>query len=291
MSEDVSATMRVGITVILVAALVATVLNLMVMSNSLLTGGQTTLQSGIDSVSQQEFAAYNNSKVSGTQVNTAINLFQGRDIAICIQTKTFKELVCPEAAQGTGFFMNYGAILSCDQSTSKKPTGWKNTVSSDVDANSNSISILATTEEVGGVGASDLFKISAYGVTGTTEPTFSTGATYKKNNEDKWVSVGTNPITVSISGATVGNYYICGLNPSGSTAYYDGKIGCLTQKAGAPNFQALLWDSNGIVQSNNNVIGCSTLGNPQYLLSSARFQSVLIKDSTGSIIGIAFYQI
>ena len=72
MSEDVSATMRVGITVILVAALVATVLNLMVMSNSLLSGGQTTLQSGIDSVSTQEFASYDNTKVSGTQVTTEI---------------------------------------------------------------------------------------------------------------------------------------------------------------------------------------------------------------------------
>ena len=91
MSEDVSATMRVGITVILVAALVATVLNLMVMSSSLLGGGQTTLQSGIDSVSTQEFAPYDNTKVSGTQVATALSLFQGRDVAILIQTKAFAE--------------------------------------------------------------------------------------------------------------------------------------------------------------------------------------------------------
>ena len=73
MSEDVSATMRVGITVILVAALVATVLNLMVMSNSLLSGGQTTLQSGIDSVSTQEFASYDNTKVSGIVCKTYID--------------------------------------------------------------------------------------------------------------------------------------------------------------------------------------------------------------------------
>ena len=92
MSEDVSATMRVGITVILVAALVATVLNLMVMSNSLLSGGQSTLQSGIDSVSQQEFAGFNNVRVTGTQVQTALNLFQGRDIAILVQTKALKNL-------------------------------------------------------------------------------------------------------------------------------------------------------------------------------------------------------
>ena len=289
MSEDVSATMRVGITVILVAALVATVLNLMVMSNSLLTGGQTTLQSGIDSVSQQEFAAYNNTKVSGTQVNTALSLFQGRDVAICIQTKTFKELVCGTAAQGEGYFMNYGAIISSSQDTSMKPSGWTNAVSSVSDAKDTNdkslgnITILTTTPVAGGNGTSD--KISA-----TATDLFQTGATYTttgSGTDTRYTAAGTNPKTVSISGATVGNYYVCGLG----TGYADGMIGTLTQKAGAPNFQALLWDSNGIVQSNNNVIGCSTLGNPQYLLSSARFQSVLIKDSTGSIIGIAFYQI
>ena len=271
MSEDVSATMRVGITVILVAALVATVLNLMVMSNSLLSGGQTTLQSGIDSVSQQEFASYNNSKVSGTQVNTAINLFQGRDIAILIQTKTFKELTCKTAAQGEGYFMNYGAILSCDQSTSEKPEGWYNAVSVNAGNTVIRTTALSTVPESGNITTSGL---------GNLPTIFEVGYSSSEENE-------TNPITISISGATVGNYYIAGLG----SAYNTGKIGALTQKAGAPNFQALLWDSNGIVQTNNNVIGCSSLGNPQYLLSSARFQSVLVKDSTGSIIGIAFYQI
>lgn len=270
MSEDVSATMRVGITVILVAALVATVLNLMVMSNSLLTGGQTTLQSGIDSVSQQEFASYNNTKVSGTQVATAISLFQGRDIAICIQTKTFKDLMCPEATQGSGYFMNYGAILSCNPSTSKKPAGWTTTVGSD--GNITTTAFQSAAQKDGPIGG-----------------------------DGKAFTVGTStavpaPKTVSVSGATVGNYYIAGLGQAGSGqnvikyAVAD-EIGYMEQKLGAPNFQGLLYDSNGIVQTNNNVIGCSTLGNPQYLLSSARFQSVLIKDATGSIVGIAFYQI
>lgn len=263
MSEDVSATMRVGITVILVAALVATVLNLMVMSNSLLTGGQTTLQSGIDSVSQQEFAAYNNSKVSGTQVNTAINLFQGRDIAIVIQTKTFRELTCPTATQGSGYFMNYGAILSCNPSTSKKPAGWI----TEVDSNGN-------------------IKTTAFKSAADKAGPIGTGATSAFTTGDSTAVPA--PKTVSISGATVGNYYIAGL---GTGFAVSDEIGYLEQKQGAPNFTGLLWDSNGIVQANNNIVGCATLGNPQYLLSSARFQSVLIKDATGSIIGIAFYQI
>lgn len=113
MSEDVSATMRVGITVILVAALVATVLNLMVMSNSLLSGGQTTLQSGIDSVSTQEFATYDNTKVSGTQVCTALSLFQGRDVAVIVQTKALAAMSGYESKA-----INYGALVTKDGKTS-----------------------------------------------------------------------------------------------------------------------------------------------------------------------------
>ena len=109
MSEDVSATMRVGVTVILVAALVATVLNLMVMSQSILSNGQSTLQSGIDQVSQQEFEAYNNKKVSGTLVQTAISLYQGRDIAIVVQTKAVRD----ESATSA---MNYNALLCSNYS-------------------------------------------------------------------------------------------------------------------------------------------------------------------------------
>lgn len=263
MSEDVSATMRVGITVILVAALVATVLNLMVMSNSLLSGGQTTLQSGIDSVSQQEFASYNNTKVSGTQVNTALNLFQGRDVAILIQTKTFKENYCKNSSSGKGLFMNYGALMSTSATQSQQPIGFKAEVTKDAGTGKS----VTKTSRIGGTGA----------IKSSTDAT-SAG-----------ITVGTNSATEvfagnTIAGSTAGNYYVVDVTSAGGSAY------CYQQE-GAPNLTGLLYDENGIVQSNSNVIGCSTLGNPQYLLSSARFQSILIKDATGSIIGVCFYQI
>lgn len=220
MSEDVSATMRVGITVILVAALVATVLNLMVMSNSLLSGGQTTLQSGIDSVSTQEFASYDNTKVSGTQVSTALSLFQGRDVAIVIQTKAFAEA----ADGGADKAINYGAILTKDgksSSTSNMPT--KQTYAS------------------------------------------GTSSTY--------------------------------LTPQAKTAYIvnfsdtDAANTAIVRKAGAANYEGYLHNSNGLVDSSYDIIGTTELGNSAYLLSSSRFSSVLIKDPTGSIIGILFKQL
>ena len=255
MSEDVSATMRVGITVILVAALVAVVLNLMVMSNSLLSGGQTTLQSGVDSVSQQEYAAYNNTKVSGTQVNTALSLFQGRDVAILIQTKALREALYGSSskADGTGLYMNYGALVSSVQTES--------TPAIEAVSTANKKVLIATTGD-----STSALKTTSNNFTGSFAwDTFATSL-HGSNTSDLYMAL-VDKTTDSKSNASV------------------------TQKEGQPNKQSLLYDANGVVQSSNNTIGTATLGNYQYLLTSARFQSILIKDATGSINGICFYQI
>lgn len=220
MSEDVSATMRVGITVILVAALVATVLNLMVMSNSLLSGGQTTLQSGIDSVSTQEFASYDNTKVSGTQVSTALSLFQGRDVAILIQTKAFAEA----ADGGADKAINYGAILTKDGKSS-------------------------------------------------TPSNMPAKQTYASGTSSTYLTPqAKTAYIVNVSDTDVANTAI-------------------VRKAGAANYEGYLHNSNGLVDSSYDIIGTTELGNSAYLLSSSRFSSVLIKDPTGSIIGIFFKQL
>lgn len=207
MSEDVSATMRVGVTVILVAALVATVLNLMVMSQSILSNGQATLQSGIDQVSQQEFEVYNNKKVSGTLVQTALSLYQGRDIAIVIQTKSVRE------ALGSQYAINYNSLLCSNLSSA------------------------------------------------TSAPTKGTDSTV-------YTSVTGDGYQVTI-----------------------GNSGGIYQSSGAASYTGLLYATNGLIESSANTVGTTTVGNPQYLLSSARFQSTLIKDNTGVIIGIFFKQV
>lgn len=84
MSEDISATLRTGITVILVAALIAVIINLMGMGTSILNNGQSTLQSGISNVTTQEFSTYNGTNISGTQLTTCLNVFQDRDIAVLV---------------------------------------------------------------------------------------------------------------------------------------------------------------------------------------------------------------
>lgn len=87
MTEDLSVTVRIGVTVTLVAALVATVLSLMVVATTMLTNGQSTLQSGVDRVSLQQYEVYNGGSQSGTDVRAAISLYSGQDIAILVNTK------------------------------------------------------------------------------------------------------------------------------------------------------------------------------------------------------------
>ena len=240
MSEDVSATMRVGITIILVAALVATVLNLMVTSNSLLSGGQTTLQGGIDSVSAQEFASYDNTKVSGTQVNTAMSLFQGRDVAILLQTKAMRGDKDWKGASAVGednCYLNYGALVTSNgkaSSSSNLPKG--------VRYNSD--------------------------VTGT-------GLDNAADADMSMVSEQANLVR-----------YVGVANVATPTD----KVGVF-RTTGASSYTAYLHNTNGLVDTNYSTIGCTLIGNDQYILTSARFSSVLIKDPTGSIIGIVFTQL
>ena len=103
MDENIVASIKLGVSVILVAALVATVLSLTVIANSIMGSGQMTLQSGVDTISVQEYEKYNAKTVSGVDVVSALSLYKGRDIAIIIQTR-----VCRTAGH---WGYNYGAML------------------------------------------------------------------------------------------------------------------------------------------------------------------------------------
>lgn len=123
MGEDVSSQIRVGITVILVAALIVAVLNLMVVAQNVMSSGLGTLESGVDQISAQEFEKYNQKKLSGTSVKAAISLYQSKDMCIVVRTKA-----CIEGKSDGAYAYMYGSLA---QSTNgDKPTSRK-----DVDGN------------------------------------------------------------------------------------------------------------------------------------------------------------
>jgi hypothetical protein len=107
MSEDVSAMIRIAVTVIIVSSLVAAVLNLLVVGRSTMSTGMSNLQAGVNQITLQEFAPYNQKTVYGTEVSSAITLYSGRDIAMLVATNT-----CINDSTGAAEkFYNYGALI------------------------------------------------------------------------------------------------------------------------------------------------------------------------------------
>lgn len=102
MAEDISAQARTGVTVMALAALVAVVLNIMVIAQSIVSTGMSTLQSGVNAIKMQEYETFNNKRVTGVQVKTALTLYTTRDNAIVIGTKN--------ALKSNKYYI-YGALI------------------------------------------------------------------------------------------------------------------------------------------------------------------------------------
>ena len=185
------------------------------------------VQAGYDSVSTQEFASYDDTIISGTQVVTALSMFQGRDVAIVIQTKEFAEL-------GNKLAINYGAILTADGKASND----SNTPGQYADTNKGTV-------------IGDLEDVKIKFITQQAKTAYV-------------IKFSNNSIITNVS-----------LHKGAGNNYYTGK----------------LHNTNGLVDSTYDTIGTTELDNVAYLYEESRFTSVLIKDTTDSIIGILFREI
>lgn len=115
MNEDLSATIRTGVTVVIVAALVSTVLSLMVVAQTILTAGQGTLQAGVDRVSLQQYEVYNGGSQSGTDVKAAVALYSSQDLAVIIHTKSMAD----------GEYYNFNSLLSNPSGTNTEQAAFQ----------------------------------------------------------------------------------------------------------------------------------------------------------------------
>ena len=129
MEDNVALGIRISVTIVLVASLVATVLTLMVIGQSILGGGQNKLQTGLSQVQQQDLVQYANVTKKGSVVKSTISLYQGEPVAILVKTSALAQSstglgdglaqdVIP--ASGTGMYFNYGCLLKGAAKTSQK---------------------------------------------------------------------------------------------------------------------------------------------------------------------------
>lgn len=194
MSEDVSSQVRLGVTILMLASLVAVALNLLTIAQSIVSTGIGTLQTATDSIKAQEYELYNQQIKTGTEVKTALKLYTARDNCIVIRTTN---------SMKNGKAFCYGSML----------TGF----SSMTDTATNTTSYYLPDN-------------------------YFSGTTYKKAGE----------------------------------SFYTMEYGM---------------DSYGVVQYYLNIKPISAQGNDQFILESAHFRAELIKNKTGTVVGIVFTQV
>lgn len=118
MEDNVALGIRISVTVVLVASLVATVLTLMVIGSSILGGGQNKLQTGLTQIQQQDLMQYSNVTKKGSVVKSVLNLYQGEPVAVLVKTTALhtdsqgdSKAPTDTAVSGTGKYFNYGCLL------------------------------------------------------------------------------------------------------------------------------------------------------------------------------------
>ncbi len=118
-----------------------------------------------------------------------------------------------------------------------------------------------------------------------TDGNFTNAAGVDSDNPPE--SVETNREVVNSKGEDVGLYYAnynALLGPDGEAT--------LTIKNGAYITDgSLVVDDGGVIQFNNNIGNLSKSGMGEYIPSGAKFQANLVKDASGSILGVAFMQL
>jgi hypothetical protein len=111
MGEDLSNGARIGVTIIILCAVVAIVLALLMIMKNITNSGSSQLQNGLDQMLATRFDDYDQRNVSGTEVLSAIKLFEGQPVGIVVLTMADADGKQDTAGVKAVGGRNYGALL------------------------------------------------------------------------------------------------------------------------------------------------------------------------------------
>lgn len=114
MEGELGSGARIAIALIVIGVIISIIFVILGFTRGTTNQGITTVQNSMDSMSLAQFDDYDQKILSGTQVVSAIKLFEGRPVAQVVRTK---------AQMGNGTTgHNYGALLVGADPTSKVVT-------------------------------------------------------------------------------------------------------------------------------------------------------------------------
>ncbi|QMV40505.1 hypothetical protein [Cohnella cholangitidis] len=107
MEGELGSGARIAIALIVIGVIISVIFVILGFTRGTTNSGITTVQNSMDSMSLAQFDDYDQKILSGTQVTSAIKLFDGRPVAMVVRTRALRATPTTAAAEGH----NYGALL------------------------------------------------------------------------------------------------------------------------------------------------------------------------------------
>ena len=105
---------QIGITVVLVAAVISTIFNLLKLSQTIQGTGLSRLSTGVSNFTTAHLTAFDNSVKLGMEINTLLQTASSDKIAVLVQTNATRKIL------GDDVYINYGALV---EGNTKSGTG------------------------------------------------------------------------------------------------------------------------------------------------------------------------
>ena len=253
MEQEVSSISKLGIVLISLAVLIALGFGIFQISKSVANQGVGDVQQELDGVSTSKFSSYDQKIITGTMAITAIQSFEGESAAVLIANQAWKN-VLDDANASVG---DYSIIT-------KTGTGFTNYYSDDkvqlpivwaYTDNEFKKPYDMISNDGNKVNGSFINYNAIIGASGNTPP------------------IGTVNQTCKINGNSI---YMAGI-------YFDNT--CWRCTSGFASDESGKGLYNGITGN------LSKTGRTEYIPSSAKFDSYILKDASGSYMGIVLEQI
>lgn len=112
MFADISESMKIAIGLFIISAVIAVAFTIMQFSRTATSQGVTMVENSMNAMQLSKFDDYDQKNgLSGTQVRSAMKLFDGSDVAILVATMSGQN-VNGTLPEGTRNYFNYGALVA-----------------------------------------------------------------------------------------------------------------------------------------------------------------------------------
>ena len=267
MEKEISSAAMLGVVLMALAMIILITFTIFSIGKKSANEGATSLQEKIELAESSEYMSYDQTIVSGSTVKQALSEYEGRNMAILVATQSFTDI-----EDRVYSITSSPASINAE----KRFTAVYSSKTAKVD-DSIYLNVDKGYENNGALAKALVFAGGCEGY----EPGSGTSNCYLMNTSGGFSVIG---------GFINYNALLAdGGNKEGS--YGDSRVANVAFDGGCIRCSEGFEMENDLVQFNNSRSNVNKSGTFEYVSDSARFNSYLVKDTTGTVVGVAFIQI